>query len=246
LTLQILAQLGGGAFTLVCLVIGLRLVLLSARTRRLPELLVGLSLLLMAGVGYPLSAIARQTPGLAPETRAELGCLGALLVVVGVTANTAFIWMLFRRETIWGRTLLAAVAGLGAGLFTAESLAGDWTAGAAFFWPGIPLAISVSMGWGFVECARYYALLRRRLRIALADAVVTDRFRLYAVGTLLGLTTNLIGQIFWWLGREMLTDPLGAPLLGLLGAGSAVYMWLAFLPPRAYLARVRARAAATS
>jgi hypothetical protein len=31
--------------------------------------------------------------------------------------------------------------------------------------------------------------------------------------------------------------------LGVLGAGSAVFMWLAFLPPQTYLARVRARAA---
>jgi hypothetical protein len=91
------------------------------------------------------------------------------------------------------------------------------------------------MGWAFAECGRYHLLLRRRRRLDLADPVVTDRYRLYAVG-----------WVFWWSGLEMLTDPVGAPLLGLLGASSAVYIWLAFLPPRAYLARVRAQAAATS
>jgi hypothetical protein len=197
----------------------------------------------MAGVGYPLSSIARQVPGLAPETRAALGCLGALFVLIGVVANTAFIWLLFRRDTGWAHALLAGVTLLGVGLFAAESVAGSWATGSEFYWPWIPITISVSMGWGFIECARYHGLLRRRLRLALADPVVTDRFRLYAVGTLLGLVTNTVGWIFWWRGLEMLTDPVGAPLLGVLGAGSAIFMWLAFLPPQAYLARVRARAA---
>jgi hypothetical protein len=239
---QALAQLGGGAFTLVCLVIGLRLLLLSARTRRLPELLVGLALFLMAGVGYPLSAVARQAPDLAPGMRAALGGLGALCVVVGVTANTAFIWLLFRRHSAWGRALLAAVALFGVGLFAAESSGGSWTTGRAWFWSWIPGAIAVSMGWGCIECARYHGLLRRRLRLGLADPVVTDRFRLYAWGTGFGLTTNCVGWVFWHLGLEMLTHPAGAPMLAVLGAGSAVFMWLSFLPPRAYLARVRAQA----
>jgi len=240
---QILAELGGGAFTLVCLLIGLRLLLLAARTRHLPELLVGSALFLMAGVGYPLSSLARQAPGLAPGARAALGLLGALFVVIGVASNTAFTWLLFRRDVIWARALLAAVTFLGVGLFVAESVAGSWATGSAFFWPWIPGAITISMGWAFVECGRYHLMLRRRLRLDLADPVVTDRFRLYAAGTLLGLITNAVGWVFWWFGLEMLTDPVGAPLLGLLGASSAVYMWLAFLPPRAYLARVRARAA---
>ena len=80
--MQLLAQLGGGAFTLVCLLIGLRLLLLAARTRHLPELLIGAGLFLMAGIGYPLSSIARQLPGLATETRAAMGSLGALFVVI--------------------------------------------------------------------------------------------------------------------------------------------------------------------
>jgi hypothetical protein len=242
---QILAQLGGGAFTLVCLLIGLRLLILSARTRQLPELLVGAGLFLMAGIGYPLSSIARQAPGLAPDVRAGLGLLGALFVVIGVCSNTAFTWLLFRRDVVWARALLLAVMLLGAGLFAAESIAGSWDTGSTFFWPWIPAAITLSMGWAFVECGRYHLMLRRRLRLDLADPVVTDRFRLYAAGTLLGLITNVVGWCFWWFGREMLTDPVGAPLLGLLGASSAVYMWLAFLPPRAYLSRVRARAPGT-
>jgi hypothetical protein len=241
--MQVLAQLGGGAFTLVCLLIGLRLLLLSARTRHLPELLVGSALFLMAGVGYPLSSAARQVPGLAPETRAVLGLLGALFVVIGVVSNTAFTWLIFRRDEEWARALLAAVTSIGVGLLVAESMAGSWTTGSSYFWPWIPSAIMLSEGWGFVECARYHGLLRRRLRLDLADPVVTDRFRLYAVATLLGFTVNAVGWIYWWMGLEMITDAVGGLLLGVLGTGAAIFMWLAFLPPRAYLARIRAHAA---
>ena len=58
--MEVLAQIGGSAYALVALVIGLRLVLLFRRTRELPELLVGVSMLFLAGIGYPLSAVARE------------------------------------------------------------------------------------------------------------------------------------------------------------------------------------------
>lgn len=238
--MEILARIGGGAYTLVAFVIGLRLIGLSARTRHLPELLVGCGVFLLAGLGYPLSAVAREAPGLAPATRAALGATAGLFAAIGVTTNTGFVWLLFRRGVAWASGLLAAV-GLGAaGLFVAQSVDGGWSQG-AIFWAGLPFWITVSFGWAFVECGRYHLLLRRRLHIGLADPVVADRFRLYAVATGLAVLTNLVGSVFWWLHTEMLTDPLGGLLLFVLGTSSSVLMMLAFLPPRAYLARVRAR-----
>jgi len=49
-----LAALGGLAFVLASLVLGIRLLALATRTRRLPEVCIGLALLLMGGLGYPL------------------------------------------------------------------------------------------------------------------------------------------------------------------------------------------------
>lgn len=241
--MEVLGQIGGGAFTVVCFVIGLRLLLLAVRTRQLPELLIGLSMLLLAGLGYPLSAVAREAKNLPNGLRGGLGMLAGLLATVGVTANTAFNWVLFRRCVPWARALLCCVGVFAAGLFLAQSRAGDWTHG-AIFWGFLPFGITLSFGWGFVECARYYLLLRRRLRIGLADPIVTDRFGLYAAATCMAVLTNSCGQLYWWLGVEMLTDEIGALLLLVLGSGSTVLMWLAFLPPRAYLERVRARSMA--
>ena len=241
--MEILGQLGGGAFTVVCFLVGLRLLGLAWRTRQLPELLIGASMLLLAGLGYPLSAVAREAAGLSNGVRGGLGTLAGLLATIGITANTAFNWVLFRRHVAWAKALFACVALWSVGLFLKQSLAGDWAHG-AIFWGWLPFGITLSFGWGFVECARYHRLLRRRLRIGLADPVVTDRFGLYAAATGMAVLTNSFGQLYWWIGVEMLTDEIGALLLLVLGSGSTVLMWLAFLPPRAYLERVRARSTA--
>lgn len=240
--MEVLARIGGSGYALVAFVIGLRLMLLSARTRQLPELLVGLGVLGLAGLGYPLSAAAREVPDLAPDARAALGAFAGLLAAIGLTANTGFTWVLFRRGVSWANVLLGAVGLSTAGLFAAQSLAGGW-AGGELFWGWLPVGITVSFGWGCVECGRYHLLLRRRLRLGLADPVVTDRFRLYAGATGMAVLINLVGWVFWWRDVEMLTHPGGGALLFVFGTTSSVLMMLAFLPPRAYIARVRARTA---
>jgi hypothetical protein len=239
--MEVLARIGGGAYALVAFVIGLRLLLLALRTRRLPELLVGAGVLCLAGLGYPLSAVVREAPELAGSVRGALGAAAGLLAAIGVTANTGFTWVLFRRGVRWAAALFGGVACLAAALFAAQSLRGGWDHGETF-WGWLPIGITLSFGWGFLECGRYHLLLRRRLRLGLADPVVTDRFALYAGATGLGVLTNLVGWVFWWRELEMLTHPLGAALLFALGSTSSVLMLLAFLPPRAYLARLRARA----
>ncbi|HBZ69397.1 MAG TPA: hypothetical protein DEP35_06560 [Deltaproteobacteria bacterium] len=170
-----------------------------------------------------------------------LGATAGLLALVGLVANTSFTWILFRRAEAWAGALLASV-GLGAGgLFVAQSAAGGWANG-ALFWGWFPLGIAVSFGWAFMECGRYHRLLRRRLQLGMADPVVTNRFGLYAAATGLAVVTNLVGWVFWRRHLEMVTDPVGGPLLLVLGVTSSTLMMLAFLPPRVYLAWVRARA----
>jgi hypothetical protein len=244
-SVKLLGMLGGGAFTVVSFAVGLRLAGLSLRTRQLPELLIGASMLLLAGVGYPLSAVARESIGLSQGLRAGLGALAGLLGGVGLTSNAAFTFVLFRRHERWARAFVVGVGLFSLGLYLAQSGAGDWVRGEVF-WGWLPFGITLSYGWCFVECGRYHLLLRRRLRIGLSDPVVTDRFGLYAAATGMAVVTNSVGQLYWWLGREMLTDQIGSLLLVVLGSGSTVLMWLAFLPPRAYLARVRARTVATT
>lgn len=236
-----LARLGGGLYTFCAIAIGLRLVRLWWRTRGLPELLMGSGILLLAGLGYPLSSLAREAVTLAPSTRVALGAVAALLGATGLSANTAFTWLLFRRDVAWARGLLVAVVGLAAALLVAQALRGGWERG-AIFWSGLPLGITASYGWAALECGRYHRLMRRRLALGLADPVVANRFGLYAVATAMAVGVNLVGWVFWSAGVEMLTHPVGGAVLFVFGSSSSVLMLLAFLPPRAYLARVRSRA----
>lgn len=37
------------------------------------------------------------------------------------------------------------------------------------------------ISWGGLEALYYYGMLRKRMRLGMADPVVTDRFRLYGV-----------------------------------------------------------------
>lgn len=239
--MEVLARLGGSAYALVALLIGVRLILLWRRSRELPELLIGVSMLCLAGVGYPLSAVAREATELAVTTRSAMGTIAGVLAMSGVTANAGFTWVLFRRRVGWAKAL---VAGMGAGsfaLFVAQSFTGDWTQG-ALFWGWLPALITVSYGWASLECGRYHLLMRRRLSIGLADPVVVDRFGVYALATGIAVLTNLVGWVYWWMRIEMLTDPVGGTVLFVCGTTSSVLMMLAFLPPRHYLERVRARA----
>lgn len=239
--MQILAQLGGSAYCVVALLIGVRLMWLSTRTRQVPELLIGASVLFLAGLGYPLSAVAREVPDLDATTRAAIGAVAGFLSVVGIIANTAFTWVLFRRGVAWASALLAVVGIAAVGLFAAQSLAGGWAAG-RLFWGMLPALITLTYGWAFVECGYYHLMLRRRLRLGMGDAVVANRFGLYATATGLAVFTNVVGWVFWHLGLEMIVHPLGGFLLFAMGTGSSTLMLLAFLPPRAYLAWVGARA----
>ena len=240
---EFLGMLGGGAFTVVSFVIGLRLLGLALRTRQLPELLIGSSMLCLAGLGYPLSAVAREAVALPHAARAAIGAAAGLLGAAGLWANTAFTFVLFRRQLPAARAAVFVVALFCTGLFGFQTFTGDWALGAQF-WGWLSFGVTLSYGWCFLECSHYYRLLRRRLRIGLADPVVTDRFGLYAAATGMAVATNTIGQLYWWRGVEMLTDEVGALLLVVLGSGSTVLMCLAFIPPRAYLERVRARSAA--
>ncbi|MFI5217236.1 MAG: hypothetical protein ACHQ3O_11900 [Candidatus Limnocylindria bacterium] len=89
-----------------------------------------------------------------------------------------------------------------------------------------------------------WSRLRRRLRLGLADAVVTERVLLWAIASLSSVIVSTTSTIAGFLGINFAATAFGAAVTALLGLISAGAMWLAFLPPAGYLRRVRARAPA--
>jgi hypothetical protein len=244
--MEILAALGGGAFILASLGIGIRLLILAARTRKLPELVMGLALLLTGAVGYPVIAVARAGVTLSDDVRAALAFTYMLSMVIGIGAIAVFNWRVYRPESrradLAVLTIIAAMAaccigqGMGPGyLDAAVRITSPWLLGQLF----IP---SSALGWAAVESIRYHLLLRRRLALGLADPLISDRFRLWGIGTTAATLLNGTSSTTTAMGFDMSTALSGALLIGALGLVSALTTWFAFAPPGAYVRWVCARA----
>ncbi len=226
-------------------VVGVRLLLLARRTRRLPELCLGLCCLLLGGIGLPLSLVARG--GLAasrPELAGQLLAVGFAFQNAACLALFVATWRIFRPDAGWAAGLSWA-----AGLAMLASLVGQAaTVGfrggvdqGAFYQLGF-VARALAFAWGGFEAGHYALLLRRRIRLGLADPVVADRFRLWALcclAVVFGFASFAASRA---LGVEPATSPVVLSVTSVVGSVAGVALWLAFLPPRAYLRRVAARA----
>jgi hypothetical protein len=130
----------GGLYLLVVTVVGCRLLLLARRSRALPELLLGLGLLLGGTLGGPLEAAGLSGKAdLGPELAGRLLLIGKLFGVVVIACHLTFIWRVFRPKERWG-------AGLAGALF-ACSLTGFW----GFAMNGAFTSAEIPVFWFFVD-----------------------------------------------------------------------------------------------
>lgn len=234
-------------------VVGLSLLRTALRTRRAPELLIGLGLFGMGPVSQGLTAIAGTGRLPAGEVNLLLHALGCVGSGVGMACVYAFVLRVFRPGVAWARALTAAAA-LTLAVANAGSIAAVATAApetpsqvALQGWGFVILAaFTLAFGWAALESGSYWLRARRQLRLGLIDAVVVDRFLLWAVAScsafLLGV--SLVG---FQLENQQLVGNL-APSLLIMGVSlvTATAMYLAFLPPRPYLAWVQRRAGAAA
>ena len=245
------------------LVVGLRLL---GRARRggwpVPELSLSIYFLVSAFLATPPQVIVyggMGDPRLAvpdPVARALLA-FAVLGMAIGAAAAYVFTWKTFRPERGFAKAIVVAgCACLALGYATEaifEGFAPVMFAGPGHWlgWLGRTLAM---VGITF-ESFRYWRMLRRRLRLGLADPVVTNRFLLWAVWaccSTLNFVSDLASRMFYWLWFGTI-DPVPAylavfvaPTIAVtmvLGAGSAVTLFLTFFPTPGYLRWVKARGA---
>lgn len=226
-------------------IVGSRLLMLARRTRRLPELCFGLSFLSLGVLGYPLSIVARKAAlAGAPVT----GLLPAALFFQDLAALSMFVatWQTFRSGERWPSYALGAAIAL----FAASLLGDSWMSqrwmlrdGGAWYELGF-WARACAYLFATLEAGRYYAAMRRRLKLGLADPVVTDRFKLWTISSSAISTATLI----FYLGRLWAENvATSVPVLAatsLAGLIAGMTVWLAFVPPDAYLQHVRMQAKA--
>jgi hypothetical protein len=243
--MQDLRWIGFGTFFVVSLVIGVRLLLLARRTGEIPELLIGLAVLGIGPLGFGLSMLAFATLGRSTITSAALQGSGFVAVFIGAAAQYLFVWYVFRRQAAWARPLVYAAIALLATAYAADILEsglinrgydGSW------FRTGMAVRLLV-MVWSSVESLLYWRRMRRRMRLGLADPIVTNRFLLWGVSS--AATFFGSGLIFVFVTVTGM-NPNQVPSLSLIvsihGLVAAIAMWFAFQPPASYVRWIQGRA----
>lgn len=163
-------------------------------------------------------------------------------VALSVLCMIAFTRVAFRpgggAARVFGWILVCAlIAGI-----SGSGLAGDWSGARndlAWVWLE-QIAITLGYGWAALEPARYHLLMRRRVKLGLAEPMVANRFLLWSLYA--GLFC--LAQLIWnsslaFYGGSSALDALN----GSFTVCAEMALLLAVFPPAWYARRVRAAAA---
>jgi hypothetical protein len=244
-SVEIVAAIAGIASVLVCWVVSLRLLSLAKRTRQAPELLIGLGLLLAGGLWSPLMAVGRQATALPDPVRATVVVAGAITAICGMSCIAIFNWRVFRPADSWAPAFVSAVAVALIGLALAQSFGSGWMVFAHHEqgpWTSVSWVGVVIYTWSSIEAGRQYSMMTRRQRLGLADPVVTDRMRIWTLMMLTSVLASLVFATCQMLGIAVAGTTVGLSLTAVAAFLSAVFLYLAFMPPSSYLESVRRRA----
>jgi hypothetical protein len=246
-------------FVLGSAVVGLRLVLLSGRTRQRPELLLGSAILGTAVLGYGvlISAMILRggmdvDPAEVPASAVWLTGIGKILHNLGVTCFFLFVLEVFRRGVGWARGLVGLAMLLLWGGLIAGAVNGSFRAqpvGDLPWWCEYVVIWTYAV-WLGIESLRYWSLMRKRAALGLADPMVTNRFALYGLGSVFSVAATWTASIPFLFASdaEMLArvSPFVYVATAIFGLASVSCSYLAFLPPSWYARRIVARAAASA
>ena len=230
-----LLALGVAVQLLADVVVGLRLLVLARRTRELPELALGIACVGLGGVGLPLALAVRA--GLVGADAPGLW-LAAALGVQNLACLALWIatWRVFRADSPAARAVVAV-----AGAALVLSIPGSAADAGVAYWIGWA-ARGGAFVWSTAEAAHYAHLLRLRVPLGLADPVVADRIRLWAISCAM----VSVGFAVFFACRVQGLNPAETPAVlavtSAIGLAAGATLWLAFVPTRWYRARIAARA----
>jgi hypothetical protein len=245
----ILGLVGFASFIAVSFLVGVRLLALARRTRQLPELAIGANFVVAGAIGYSLLLAAESLHLFAKRFEGLGSFAGVTGISVGAALVALFSRRVFRPKSRAAVALLAALVGwLAAGVWGSWILhvAGQGAGAGAWLGHWAPnLGILAAYGWSSFEPLRYHALMRRRVRIGIADPLVANRFLLWGLGTLSVSAVTALHLVAQMLGAFELPPSL-VGVVSALVLVAAIAEWLAFFPPPAYRRRFRWRTAVGS
>jgi hypothetical protein len=241
--MQVVGVAGLAATLVVGFALGVRLLRAALRTRELPELCIGTASITfaLAGVAIVSSRAADSEGG-----SFQLVALAMGSTIVGVGALAASVWRTFRPQSRWTGAFCAAFFAAQLALFLAYVTGERAPAGAMpVSEKALLVARVATYVWAAAECFHYHALLRRRLRLGLADPMIAHQIWLWGISatsmTLL-LTTLAVSKAV--LGEPGLFSPAIVSVTTPLALVSSFAIWFAFFPPSGYRRFIAARAAA--
>lgn len=245
--MEALQALSALAFLVVMTVLGLRLLVLAARHRQMPELLLGLSFLLGGSLGAAVEAGSMAAAGRIDHAGALLG-IGKLFGLTGILANCAFTWWVFRRHdprglVAMGGVMLLVTAGflghLASGAFEGGAIRSEW------FLLELTGRLA-SPAWLGLEAFWYWRALRRRAALGLAEPVLVNRMLLWTVASATGVLCLLTSVPPRFLGPAHPILAFDMLVFAVTGIATATAYGLAFFPPEAYRRWIEGRAAVAS
>jgi hypothetical protein len=252
LQMNLILLLSTVAYVAVGLAVGMRLVRLARRTGGFPERMLGIACLAGPGLLAPCFVVVNALPGPAWAVRA--GAVAAQLsYALFCAVMVLFTWQCFRKEAAWARWACGAViatglAGAAIGIVRAFGVAevGELKDMNDLGYRLLALASLAGHAWTGLESLLYYGRMRKRARLGLADPVVTNRFLLWGLVGACALVASGVPFVVGLLGG----DSFNHVPTRLVGAAAIIFasvcLQLAFLPPPAYVAWLRAKAAAAA
>jgi hypothetical protein len=235
---------------LVGTLVGIKLLTIAARSHKFPELAIGVALFSYAALSQPaLLALGILGEEASPGLRIGLTAFNLLTLCVTLIALLLFTWRVFGAESRWRQALAAGIAvgalmGVGVGIWnTWLQLSADLPVTMYRKFGMTPFYV-LTFGWMSLESLRYYARMRRRRALGLADPVVTNRFLVWGAGQAVSTFVTFALLVAIMTQPEISpSDPFVSWVVTLAGLANALVWWLTFTPPTAYLRWVEGSAA---
>ncbi|HXX47126.1 MAG TPA: hypothetical protein VEN47_02795 [Myxococcota bacterium] len=226
-------------YTLVSAIVGVRLIARSVESRGVPELLAGLSYIAAPALGYPMCIVA---PMISNRTLSvPVYVTGEVFLVSGCCCFLFFTVKVFRPGMQWAYFCAAVGSAVlvwsGIGItraFLSSTVPAEVAELAKTPLAAMVLVLMLSYVWTALEGMRYYRMMRKRMALGLADAVVTNRFLLWGFSGLTSLAWISVSAFFLAIGANIGTDPIPVTVTSAGGIVNTVFLVLIFMPPSAY------------
>jgi len=226
-----LSVAGFGSFVVASFLVGLRLLGIASRTGKAPELAIGTAFLAGGGLGYGLIVLTFALHVFSTPVMPIAVLVGNTSASCGAIALAFGIWRIFRPADRWPVALTALIVTLLAVSFAGRLRNVAVVPAPTFVFWTFTIGSGASYAWIAFESLRFHAILRRRMRIGLADADIVHRFLLWGVAGSAAVGIHVCSAANRFVDPETI-HPALLIVQAAFGLSAAIGIWFAFFPRR--------------